>query len=55
VTDDNRRWWDERVALHVASDFYDFTGWLVERAPGVWAAPEGELPLLYSLRARKPG
>jgi 2-polyprenyl-3-methyl-5-hydroxy-6-metoxy-1,4-benzoquinol methylase len=34
--------------------FYDFTGWLVERSPGVWAAPEGELPLLYSLRARRP-
>ena len=39
----------ERVEI-----FYDFTGWLVEREPGVWAAPEGELPLLYSLRARKP-
>ncbi len=39
----------ERVEI-----FYDFTGWLVERSPGVWAAPEGELPLLYSLRARKP-
>ena len=39
----------ERVTI-----FYDFTGWLVERSPGVWAAPEGELPLLYSLRARRP-
>lgn len=39
----------ERVEI-----FNDFTGWLVERSPGVWAAPEGELPLLYSLRARKP-
>ena len=39
----------ERVEI-----FYDFTGWLVERTPGVWAAPDGELPLLYSLRARKP-
>jgi SAM-dependent methyltransferase len=33
--------------------FYDFTGWLAERSPGVWAAPDGELPLLYSLRARR--
>jgi SAM-dependent methyltransferase len=39
----------ERVEI-----FHDFTGWLVERSPGVWTAPEGELPLLYSLRARKP-
>ena len=42
-------WLRERVEL-----FYDFTGWLVERSPGVWAAPDGELPLLYSLLARKP-
>jgi 2-polyprenyl-3-methyl-5-hydroxy-6-metoxy-1,4-benzoquinol methylase len=42
-------WLRERVEI-----FYDFTGWLVERSPGVWAAPEGELPLLYSLRARRP-
>jgi 2-polyprenyl-3-methyl-5-hydroxy-6-metoxy-1,4-benzoquinol methylase len=42
-------WLRERVEL-----FYDFTGWLVERSPGVWVAPEGELPLLYSLRARRP-
>jgi SAM-dependent methyltransferase len=42
-------WLRERVEL-----FYDFTGWLVEREPGVWVAPDGELPLLYSLRARKP-
>ena len=42
-------WLRERVDI-----FYDFTGWLVERSPGVWVAPEGELPLLYSLRARKP-
>jgi 2-polyprenyl-3-methyl-5-hydroxy-6-metoxy-1,4-benzoquinol methylase len=33
--------------------FYDSTGWLAERSPGRWGAPEGELPLLYSLRARK--
>ena len=42
-------WLRERVEL-----FYDFTGWLVEKEPGVWVAPAGELPLLYSLRARKP-
>ncbi len=39
----------ERVEI-----FNDFTGWLEEKAPGVWAAPAGELPLLYSVRARKP-
>jgi SAM-dependent methyltransferase len=42
-------WLRERVEI-----FYDRTGWLVERSPGVWATPEGELPLLYSLKARKP-
>ena len=42
-------WLRERVEI-----FYDFTGWLVERTPGAWTAPDGELPLLYSLRARKP-
>ncbi|MBA2239681.1 MAG: class I SAM-dependent methyltransferase [Solirubrobacterales bacterium] len=26
--DDNLRWWDERVPLHVASDFYDVAGFL---------------------------
>jgi len=30
---------------------YNQTGFLVEREPGTWVMPEGELPMLFSLRA----
>jgi hypothetical protein len=40
MTDLNRRWWDERVPLHVESEFYDVDA---------FRAGEDD-----SLRARKP-
>ena len=66
MTELNRQWWDERVPLHVESVFYDLDAFRAGAEPpyAVWAldelgdvgglAPEGELPLLYSLRARRP-
>jgi SAM-dependent methyltransferase len=35
-------------------NLFNQTGFLVEREPGVWVMPEGELPMLFSLRADKP-
>ena len=29
--EDNRRWWNRAVPVHVASDFYDVDGWLADR------------------------
>lgn len=40
------------VFLHERVDlFYPARPYLVERSPGAWSLPEGELPLLFSLRA----
>ena len=49
----NRAFWDERVPIDTASDFYEVEGF---KAGFVYRMPEGipRLPLMYTLRARKP-
>ena len=36
----NRQWWDERVPIHVASDFYDVEGFKAGRS-ALLALPPG--------------
>jgi 2-polyprenyl-3-methyl-5-hydroxy-6-metoxy-1,4-benzoquinol methylase len=40
LIDENRANWDERVPLHVASDFYDHEGFLAGRDSFAWFEPE---------------